>query len=119
MKTDAFIEEMLEEVKNLKDLAKEELPEIVKEYIFAQKVQNWLGLGVGLFLLTICASSGLYATLHEFSDKYDDTKFALFMISLLSGIVGAIFTAGCISDLINFYLQPRRMAIKAITSLKG
>lgn len=39
-KLEALAEEMILEVKNLKDLAKEELPEVAKEYIRFQYVSS-------------------------------------------------------------------------------
>lgn len=55
MKLEGFTSEMLTEIKNLKDLTKEELPLIAQEYIFANKVSAIVGLSVAGLLMIIAA----------------------------------------------------------------
>ena len=112
-----FLEEMLQEVKNLKDLAKEELPVVAKEYILANKVQAYSGLAIALVLLSVAAFSGHQLMTLEL-ERYSDAKFGYALLGGLTGIIGFILAMCNVSSLLDLYLQPRRMAIKAITSLK-
>lgn len=112
-----FLEEMLREVKSLKDVAKEELPLLAKEYIYANKVQIWMLLGVSMLLLIMAAAGTAYLVLGEF-EKYDNAISAILCIVLTTGAAGLVLLFFSISELLDFYLQPRRMAIIAITSLK-
>lgn len=111
-----FSEEMLNEIKNLKDLTKEELPLIVKEYINYLKVIGIIYLTVGVFLLYSAIEAGLYVTYGEF-EKYSDFRLILSLYCLIAGILGFLIIAINLDSLLKVFLQPRRTAIKAITSL--
>lgn len=117
MNKDQFVSEMLEEVKNIKDLAKEELPLVVKEYINANKIFGWIGTIVGVILLS-AVGYALHYLAHGDFERYSDVKFVLGISSFVGGFIGAAFVMCSGTNLLNLYLQPRRMAIKAITSLK-
>lgn len=115
MNKEQLIEEMLNEVKSLKDLAKEEMPLMVKEYIFANKVRGVFGLCSGLLLLAASICSIAYG--HEESGRITGTQMVCLLTGSL-GLLGAIIMVfGYTYELIDFYLQPRRMAVKAITEL--
>lgn len=116
MKLDDFVQEMLSEIKDLKDLAKGELPEIAKEYIRAHIILHGLGVALGAFLIMIAISCGIYA-LH-LEKMSSDQEMVLALTGLFTGLPGVVMTSINLCELLNFYLQPRRMAIKAITSLK-
>ena len=120
MNKDAFIEEMLQEVKSIKDLAKEELPAIAKEYVRAKIVMYGVGIMLSLVAITIGISCGLYALLHTFPETYNghDNQMGISAVGLITGAVGCVFCACNLYSFLEFKLQPRRMAIKAITSLK-
>lgn len=119
MKLEEFTEEMLSELKSAKDLLKGEFPEIVKEYIRANKIMNRVGLAIGAVLFLIGVGLGLHAYNYVSEHSSDNTQFGCCMAGLIIGLPGlvVIFTSGY--ELASFSLQPRRMAIKAITSLKG
>ncbi len=116
MEVDKFVQEMLNEVTNLKDLAKEELPIVAKEYIKAYKVKTIFGLIVGALLLLLAMSSGAYALFGKFSEYHNDDAAFFCLFGIVSGIAGLI-TVWSITDLIDIVCQPRRLAILAITSL--
>lgn len=116
MNKEALIEEMLNEVKNLKDLAKDELPLVAKEYLLNQKIQGYIGLSIGMVILLVGAAAGAYAALGTFHHSEDAVSYAL--SGMIGGLVGFVMTLCNGSSLMDVYLQPRRMAIKAITSLK-
>lgn len=117
MNKDQFIEEMLQEVTNLKDLAKGEIPLLAKEYIYANIYQAWIGIGIAVILLILSIISGIYLATTKFPE-YSDVKIMFFIILLFSGVGGLMTLWVCSRDLLDFKLQPRRMAIKAITSLR-
>lgn len=110
----AFLSEMLEEVKNLKDLAKGEMPEVAKEYILANKINNILSLTLGL-LLFITSVFALHFTVY--SESTGNLGFGVGMVGSCVGLLGFLIISCSISSLIDLYFQPRRMAIKAVTSL--
>lgn len=112
-----FIEEMLQEVKNLKDLAKEEMPIVVKEYILTNKVQAFVGLAISIVLLSLAGFSLFQLLTTEF-ERFSDAKFGYSLMGSISGVMGFVISLCNGSRLLDLYLQPRRMAIKAITSLK-
>jgi len=119
METDKFLEEMLKEVTSLKDLAKQELPLVAKEYILAQKVMAYLGLALGGTFLLTAIGMLVFKYAYEPTNSRDDLGNVMAIISMIPGTLGVIITSTNLCSLINLYLQPRRMAIKAITSLKG
>jgi uncharacterized membrane protein YukC len=115
---ESLAEEMIQEVKDLKDLTKEELPEVAKEYVRYNTILHLVGmLGFGLLAVVGIAFS-VYGVMHEgwTHESLDSATLALtfggFAI-LIGGIVSLInFTM-----YLDFKLQPRRNAIKGITSL--
>ena len=114
MNKEAFIEEMLQEVKNLKDLAKDELPIVAKEYIKYNTMVATLGITISLILGISCIVLFLLA---HFSDPSSD-KYILFSVcSGLTGMLSFLFMLCNLPEYLTFKFQPRRMAIKAITSL--
>lgn len=117
MKKEELLEEMLNEVKDIKDFAKEEIPFVAKEYIFAQKVQNYFALIVGLAMLMAASTGALYRSGVLTEKVSDGWGLVVGIASILFFIVGGVATQCAISELIDLHLQPRRMAIKAITSL--
>lgn len=120
MKLEDFTSEMLDEIKSAKDLVKGELPELAKEYINMQTLMAKLGIGLGVTLVTVGIVLGLISYLHvNPRPGYDDDfKIITGFLGGLSTFVGCMLTACNGSTYLEFKLQPRRMAIKAITSLK-
>lgn len=110
MKLEEFTSEMLNEVKAAKDLVKGELPEIAKEYIRASKIMNSLGLLLGLPVM----GTGIASAIHGLSNNL----FGFILIGSIVGVGGFFCSLNSCCELLDAYLQPRRMAIKAITSLK-
>lgn len=115
---DELLKEMLEEVKSLKDLTKSELPLVAQEYIAAEKVKAYVDLATGLGLLLTSLSTGLYTALAN-SGGHDVTGAQVIcgIICAITGIFGIVCTACTVGNVIDLAMQPRRMAIKAITSL--
>lgn len=116
MNKDKFIEEMLEEVKSFKDLTKEELPLIAKEHIKANIVKSIFDLSFGLLLVTISGILGYHLYFKEII--YSDVKLSFGIISGILAIFGPIITMCSLSNLMDYYLQPKLMAIKGILNLK-
>jgi hypothetical protein len=113
-----FIDEMLLEVKNLKDLAKDELPEIAKEYIIAKKIQAFIGLVFGILIILLASSASAYYFFGTL-ESHSDSKLGLVVFLAVAFLLGFLITFSYVDGLLDLYLQPRRMAIYAITSLKG
>lgn len=113
MNKEAFIEEMLQEVKNLKDLAKDELPIVVKEYIRYNIISSVIGLILSGALLTLAAICDVIA----WHSPNECVQCLCSIAAALSGTVGTILGLCSGDTFLACKLQPRRMAIKAITSL--
>lgn len=107
-------EEMVKDIKDLKDLTKQELPELAKEYIKFNltyaKVMSIISFFLLILTVIICTIG--YINVHKFDDK---AGFVL---------LGSVFSALCliaifinITNYLKFKCQPRRSAIEAITSL--
>jgi len=109
--TEKLAKEMLDEVKNIKDFAKEELPVVAKEYVSYRTVSSGIMLILSIIGLGVsgCLLTGGLASESDFDPR-----------TLIGGIgVLVCFIATCVNgDLyLEVKLQPRRTAIKAITSL--
>jgi hypothetical protein len=115
-KLNAFVEEMVQEVKDLKDLTKEELPLIAKEYIAYLKFITMLQLIVYSLIMFSAVATGLYAAFGTF-EKYDDLRMGLGFYTFIAGIVSFGGLAFTVESLTSLILQPKRTAIYAITSL--
>lgn len=113
MKLEDFANEMLTEIKDIKDLAKEELPLVAKEYVRYQTISNLMSIGFCLVVLLICAIS-TYITI---GSANTNVQFVFGVGAVTSGIIGAVSLAICVDNYIYVKLQPRRVAIKAITTL--
>jgi hypothetical protein len=115
---DALAEEMITEIKDLKDLAKKELPEVAKEYIRFKVILNLVGIFIFglLFLLSVCAA--LYG---YYNKGYTHSAEDIYTVSFALGIFGVCISPMlCIANIVEylkFKLQPRRMAIEAVTTL--
>ncbi len=116
MNKDALLEEMLQEVKNLKDLTKEELPLIAKEYIHANLIGSLFVMGVSGVMLVISLVCGLYSMFGTFHENSGPEVLSV-VVAICGSVVGFILMGIGTTSYIDFKLQPRRMAIKAITSL--
>lgn len=111
---DELIQELLNEVKSIKDFTKEELPVITKEYIQASKVKTFFNLCVG-FMLCITA----YYCVAYVINIESETAATIFasIYGVIGGTVGFIMVGHCITSLIDLYFQPRRIAIKSVLNL--
>lgn len=121
MKLEDFTSEMLDEIKSAKDLVKGELPELAKEYINMQMFLSKLGMIFGGVLISIGIACGIAVYLHVSHDTNyhnDEFKLGWGLVGTIVGMIGLIVTACNVSTYFEYLMQPRRMAIKAITSLK-
>ena len=103
--------EMIQEIKDLKDLAKGELPEVAKEYVNYLKVSSLLGF---IFFGALALGSAYLMLLGYFSPKSFDDKTFGGMIGVFLFSIPALVYFG---NYLEVKMQPRRMAIKAITEL--
>lgn len=111
-----FTDEMLNEIKDLKDLTKEELPQIAREYINYLKISNVLYLISCLFLFYTVVEAGLYGF---YGDHIQFSPIQLFIVlyCIIVGLFSIITIINSMDNILNVFLQPRRTAIIAITSL--
>ena len=114
MNKEILFEEMLQEVKNLKDLTKEQLPLVAQEYIKYNTMVAILGITISLILGVSCIVLFLLA---HFNVPDSDNQILLSVCSWVSGILSFLFMFCNLPEYLIFKFQPRRMAIKAITSL--
>ena len=118
-KLKAFADEMIKEIKNLKDLTKKEIPEVAKEYIKFNKTISLIG-GI---LFAIVAMVGGYIIVCGFSyiptHEYDDAKTGYYMVGGLISAIGIFASIANLYNYLQFLYMPRRKAIEAITSLFG
>lgn len=105
-------QEMILEVKNLKDFAKVEMPEVVKEYIRYNIINDLMW-----FSFWLCVTIGLFITAYIGRSSHDDTFSLTTIICLTSSLLSILFSGICLDSFLSFKLQPRRKAIEAITSL--
>lgn len=115
MNKEEMIQEMLKEIKDLKDLAKSELPIVSREYINANKVRTYASVLFGLALLIVSILLGFYCGTDMDSSR--PLQFFAGLGCLIFGVTSSFMIICSIGTLIDLYLQPRRMAIKAVTSL--
>lgn len=115
---ESLAQEMIKEIKDLKDLTKENLPEVAKEYVrynTALYLAGTVGFGI-VFVLGV--ASAVYGFAHEgYSHESPDSATAFFMFGLVATLVGFIAGICNFSCYLSFKLQPRRKAIEGITSL--
>lgn len=117
MNKQAFMEEMLKEIKDLKDLTKEELPLIAKEYIRVNKIIHGIGVGLG-GIATLAGLAILFvAVTHVPDDRWDDTKTCCYLLGGFLSAGGLTISLYNTVALLSILLQPRRTAIEAVTSL--
>lgn len=112
-----FSEEMLKEIKDLKDLTKEELPKVAQEYIFYKKATSLLNLIFCSVLLLSVILAGIYLVFGNFNDEDFVKKTGLAAYCLITGIISIIGFSCSLDEVLSVFLQPRRTAIYAITSL--
>lgn len=117
MTKEELINELMSEVKSLKDLAKEELPEVAKEYILATKIQATFYLLLGLFIIFTASVLAFKGYNYIPENSYDDGRVGLWVGSGILTLLGGMLSLASIENLINVFYQPRRTAIEAITSL--
>jgi len=111
VKSEQFAEEMLEEIENFKDLTKEELPVIAKEYLQYKIVNSILGIISGSVLLILSAIVIIICV--------NNGRPVGITIGLGVGFTGFCITVLSIDTLLRVILQPHRMAIDSIISLIG
>lgn len=115
-----LMNEMVQEVKSLKDLTKKELPEIAKEFIaykimeyFVYSIVTFVVFLIGVYLIQ-CGLS--HSELNEYGMHSGDYYFQIVLGSVLSILFSMFFVCNFLG-ILEYKYQPRRMAIKAITSL--
>lgn len=113
-KLEELAQELIKEVRDVKDLTKKELPEIAKEYItynitFSKVVT--IVSGVVLILSLIGAILAIFVL------RSDSFAVGVGMLSFLTGMFSFFAFCSEYTSYLSFKMQPRRMAIKAITSL--
>lgn len=114
MDMNKFVEEMLKEVKDLKDLSKEQVPLVAQEYINYHMAMHLLG--IILFGIMFLIGLGLLFV-GIFVAKTHDDQFGFELLGGILGGLGFMIMMCNVVDYLKFKLQPRRMAIMAITSL--
>jgi len=105
-------EEMVKEIKNLKDLTKETLPIVADEYIkFNILMNNISMIFFGLILLIgLCGTT--YSIINGLFTNKDFSVIQLF--SIFSLAIGLIIFPSCVYDYFKFKLQPRTVAIQGV-----
>lgn len=112
---EALAQEMIKEVRDLKDLTKKELPEIAKEYISYNMTMSVIGMiicGVVLVLSLIGVAVAFFVL-----EMGSGAFVATLLLSVIFSMVSFIIMCTSLCNYLDFKLQPRRMSIKAITSL--
>jgi hypothetical protein len=118
MKLEELTSEMLTEIKDLKDLTKQELPLIVKEYIRAEKVVATIGLAIGGAFFLVSAFLIYKGVTFIERNNYSHDAFGWYASAAVTLFAAFLFTLINGLNLLAVVMQPRRTAIKAITSLK-
>lgn len=115
---EVLAKEMITEIKNIKDLAKEELPLVAKEYVEYNIKTSFIGAiitGV-VSLLSIAMLIGVLIVYLK-SGTFYEVLFPISLVGTIGLIIGGISCCVNVSQYLEFKLQPRRKAIEAITSL--
>lgn len=114
-KLDKLAEEMIDEVKDLKNLTKENLPEVAKEYI----KYNLIKSGISFFIFGLIFILGLIGTIQGIlNDKFLDKNIgSIEVFSLLFVIIGGVISITEIITFLQFYLQPKSKAIEGVIKL--
>jgi hypothetical protein len=114
---ESLANEMIQEIKNLKDLTKETLPIVAKEYIHYNMTMAAIGLIVfGLFFLVGLAGLIYSASINALIDK----NFGpLQLVSTILFMFGTCFGIGSFITLVSFYMQPRLKAIEGVVKTFG
>lgn len=107
--------EMVQEIKNLKDLTKETLPEVAKEYVKFNMVLHLFGLiffGIGTLIGTGIIIHGLLNNL------YTERNYGFLQMSAVFVVpISGFFTLYNLISLLSFYFQPRTKAIEGVVKL--
>ncbi len=116
-KLEALAEEMINEIKDLKDLTKKEIPEVAKEYVnFNLTTSLIFGTLASLMFIT-GTSFWIYGLTHggDMNNNSTETGFMFggFLMLLVGGGLSGLFWY----TYLEFKLMPRRKAIEAITEL--
>lgn len=111
---DALAKEMIAEVKNLKDLTKENLPLVAKEYVAFNEVSAILGAVLSLLVFAPSCVGIIHGILN---DKMGDrTVGAVQGLSLFGMLIGGFFLLVNIYSYLSFKFQPRTKAIEGVVN---
>lgn len=114
-KFEKFADEMLKEVKDLKDLTKKELPIVAQEYVRYNKISSLVGVLFTGSIFAVSAWSVYHGATSDFGHRDDGRGYIL--VGGIFGLLSGIAFMCCSDQYLSFKFQPRRMAIYAITSL--
>lgn len=110
--------EMIEEIKNLKDLTKENLPEVAKEYVRFNIILSLIGFTSSGFVVLVGLVMFVYGLSQEgYTNNSPDSATAYFAFGGLVALIGIIVGLINFVNYLGFKLQPRSKAIKGITSV--
>jgi len=118
-KFEKFADEMLQEVKNLKDLTKKELPVVAQEYVRYNVISGLISMIFTGLIFGLSAYSlyhGLTLPSHD-ANGHSQEPIGWVFWGLIFGVVSGIGLLCSVEQYLSFKFQPRRKAIYAITSL--
>lgn len=103
--------EMIQEIKDLKDLAKGELPEVAKEYVKYIEISSLIYMIVFGLITLIMIAGCVYTSIH--GEEYSLAP----LLTGIGGLLGGIPMFLAFNDYLEAKLTPKRTAIKSITNL--
>lgn len=113
---ESLMNEMVDEIKNIKDLTKSELPELVKEYTRFNVGMSVLGMTVSAVLFLSCIVVIVCTKSLDLDGPATLLGVATFLVYFIAVLLPVIFLVN-LHSYFEYKLQPRRKAIEAITSL--
>lgn len=115
---ESLAQEMVKDIKDLKELTRETLPEVAKEYID----YNMTMATVGFVFFGVVFMLGCFGVIHGLmNDKFYDRNIGPVQVaSMFAFLGGAGFSLLNLVSFIQFYLQPRSKAIEGVVkAFKG
>jgi uncharacterized membrane protein YesL len=114
-KLNELAEEMLKEVKDLKDLTKKELPEVAKEYVNYFLYSNIVGLFYAVILCLLSTSSFYY--LFFVVEKLSEKEQVLAVLTCIIIMPSFFLLWACTENILAAVVCPKRKAIEGILNL--